>query len=369
MSYITPVKVYSEENAVINHADELCSYGSKALLVTGRSSAVRCGAQEDVTIALDKCGLGYAVYNEIEENPSVETVMKARDFGLSNACDFVIGIGGGSPLDAAKSIAIMMFHKDKQGDFLHVKGYEGASDMRAESLPVIAIPTTCGTGSEVTAVSVLTRNDLSTKVSSSLKLFPAMALLDYRYLKAAPKELIINTSVDALGHLIESYIHTATNPVSAETVREGLVEWSKTKDVLTGLREPSDEDYKSLLYSSNLAGQAIAQTGTSLPHALSYRLTFTLGIPHGRAIGFFLPGYVRFADDEMKNNVLSWAGFGNFDEFDRFIRKTTVPENVPADDWNRLTELSAEEILKAPDRIARVPYPFDRSVLDEIRKK
>ena len=369
MTYKTPVKVYSEENAVINHAAELCSLGRKALIVTGRSSAVRSGALNDVLAALKSGSIEHALFDEVEENPSTETVMKARDFGLSEGCDFVIGIGGGSPLDASKSVSVMMYHKDKDADFLFIKGYEHASDMSAESLPVVSIPTTCGTGSEVTAVSVLTRKELENKQSSSLKFFPVIAFLDHRYLKAAPKSLITNTSVDTLGHLLESYIHTSTTAVSAQTVKEGLNIWSLTKDVLTGDREPDDNDYKNLLLSANLGGQAIAQTGTSLPHALSYRLTYSLHIPHGRAIGFFLPGYLKFADSEMQQNVLDWSGFTGYEEFEDYIRKVTDPSSVDKDEWNRLTDMSASDILKAPDRIARVPYHVDQNIMNEVKKQ
>ena len=368
MIYKTPVKIYNEENAVRNHAEELGLLGRKALIVTGRNSAVKCGALDDVLEALKSVNIDYALYDKVEENPSTETVMEARDFGLNEGCDFVIGIGGGSPLDASKSISVMMYHKDKNADFLFIKGYEHASDMSGESLPVVSIPTTCGTGSEATAVSVLTRKELENKQSSSLKFFPVIAFLDHRYLKAAPMSLITNTSVDTLGHLLESFVHTSTTPVSAQTVREGLNIWSLTRNVLTGEREPDDADYKNLLLSANLGGQAIAQTGTSLPHALSYRLTYSLHIPHGRAIGFFLPGFLKFADKDMIQSVLDWSGFANFDEFEDYIIRVTDPGSVDKAEWNRLTAMSAADILKAPDRIARVPYPVDQNIINEIKR-
>ena len=364
--YQTPVKVYEERDAVTKHAEEICTYGKKALIVTGKNSAKLCGALSDVRDALEFGAVQSVIFDEIEENPSVETVMKAREFGLKENCDFVIAIGGGSPMDAAKSIAIMIFHKDEGGEFLHRKGYPGAGDMRSESLPLIAVPTTCGTGSEVTAVSVLTRNDIGNKQSSTLKLFPAMALVDYKYLVKAPKSLIIHTSIDALGHLIESYINTGADERTEDTVRFGLSEWGKTKQAILKNAEMAEEELKCLMHSSNIAGQAIAQSGTSLPHALSYRITYSYQVPHGKAIGLFQPGFLKAAGREQRDNVLSWAGFRDFDEFDMYIHEALRPDEFQMSVMKETIEMSIDDILHAPERIAKVPFPVNREVLSSI---
>ena len=150
MNFYMPVKVYSEENCVLNHAAELAALGTRALIVTGRSSARRCGAFDDVTAALEKYGISWVEFAEVEENPSVETIMRARKVGCKVEADFVIGIGGGSPMDAAKAIALMMQHPDKDWEYMYDKEAE------TSTVPIAEIPTTAGTGSEVTAVSVLT---------------------------------------------------------------------------------------------------------------------------------------------------------------------------------------------------------------------
>ena len=156
MKFYMPTKVYNELDCVTKHSAELAALGTKALIVTGRSSSKKNGSLDDVITALETHRISYAVFSEVEENPSVETVMKARDLGLSSGADFVIGIGGGSPLDAAKAIAVMLQNPDKDWQYL----YESTS---AKALPIAAIPTTCGTGSEVTGVAVLTRHDLKTR--------------------------------------------------------------------------------------------------------------------------------------------------------------------------------------------------------------
>ena len=98
------VKIFKGEHAVVEHAKDIARYGRKALIVTGRYSAKHNGALLDVQRAMDETGTKYEVFDKVEENPSVETVMEARDFGVSKGVDFVIGIGGGSPMDAAKAI-------------------------------------------------------------------------------------------------------------------------------------------------------------------------------------------------------------------------------------------------------------------------
>ena len=101
MYFYMPAKVYCENNCVRKHAKELASFGKKALIVTGKHSAFQNGSIADVQAALDDHGVASAVFNEVEENPSVDTVMKGRDRGIAEEADFVIGIGGGSPMDAA----------------------------------------------------------------------------------------------------------------------------------------------------------------------------------------------------------------------------------------------------------------------------
>ena len=222
MKFYMPTKVYNELDCVTKHSAELAALGTKALIVTGRSSSKKNGSLDDVITALETHRISYAVFNEVEENPSVETVMKARDLGLSSGADFVIGIGGGSPLDAAKAIAVMLQNPDKDWQYL----YESTS---AKALPIAAIPTTCGTGSEVTGVAVLTRHDLKTKVSMTHRIFPTLALVDGKYILKTPHRIIVNTAIDALSHLIESVINTLADEYSDMVAFAGLNAWRACK--------------------------------------------------------------------------------------------------------------------------------------------
>ena len=102
MTFYMPTKVYEESGCVEAHAAELCALGTKAMLVTGKHSAKANGSQRDVTAAMDACGMPYVVFDDVEENPSTETILKARDMAVEAGADLFVGIGGGSPMDAAK---------------------------------------------------------------------------------------------------------------------------------------------------------------------------------------------------------------------------------------------------------------------------
>lgn len=351
-----PVLVYEEVNCVKNHGSDLAAYGKRAMLVTGRHSAKANGAFQDVTEALEEAGILWFLFDEVEENPSVETVMRARAIGLENQVDFVVGIGGGSPLDAAKAIALMICNKNEDETFLDKKV------PKVKSLPVIAVPTTCGTGSEVTGISVLTRHQKRTKASMIHRIYPDLALVDAKYLQFMPKSVLCNTAVDALAHLVESYINSSATDYSRMFASEGLRVWSRSKDVLEGKREPEREDYRNMMNASTYAGMAIAHTGTAIPHALSYCITYELGVPHGKAVGYFLPGYLKEAAPKDRDYVLSLIGFEDAEAFADYIREVCSIEPLNLDIVERaVTELSVNEA-----KLKTSPYRVDSEVLKRI---
>ena len=313
MKFYLPTTVYEETECVINHGTEITALGSHPLIVTGRHSAKACGALSDVCRVLEAAGQKYTIFDQVEENPSRETVMAGREEGLKDSCDYVIAIGGGSPMDAGKGMALMMANPAWGIEEL----YEKHENDRA--LPVVAIPTTCGTGSEVTGVAVLTRHDKKTKGSIPSKIYPAYALLDEKYLHSAPMQMLCDTAVDALAHLVESYMNAKATDFSRTFAKEGLTAWSRNKEVLSGKRPLMKEDYHNLLYASTMGGMAIAHTGTALPHAMSYPATYELSIPHGRACGYYLCGYLRVLGEEGRIMVPKMAGFSDVDEMETFL--------------------------------------------------
>ena len=341
------------DNAVDRIAAYLDPSVRKALVVTGRHSAKSTGALDDIdTVLGQRLGVEYEVFDQVEENPSVETIMAAAEMGKAFGADAVIGIGGGSPMDAAKAIALMLKNPDKGADYLYEAGNP------CDHLPVICIPTTCGTGSEATAVSVLSRPDIKEKGSIPYRIWPILGLMDHKYLKKAPVSVIRNTAVDALSHLMESYINTKASDLSRAYVMEGLRIWAGSKDALCGDREMTDTDYKNLLLASTIAGMAISSTGTSIPHALSYTLTIEAGFPHGAAVGYFLAGYMREAGEEGKK-LLHAVGCEDAGELDRFINR--VCSFAPVSE--EILTKAINKLMKKHERLAICPYQVDEEML------
>ncbi len=356
MIFKLPVIIYEEDNCIYNHRADISRLGKRALIVTGKNSSKKNGSLDDVKRALVDMQLSYVVFDEVEENPSVETVMRAREFGLAQNTDFVIGLGGGSPIDAAKAIAIMLCYPEKTGAFLYEKQQE------VQHVPIVAIPTTCGTGSEATPVSVLTVHEKRTKASLPHRVFPSLALIDAGYLASAPASVITATAVDALAHMIESYVNTGVSEYVRMFVDAGLSIWSRSKNILTGERTANREDYRNLMNASTLAGMAIAHAGTTIPHSLSYNITYELGIAHGTAVGHFLPGYLREASEQDRNHILQVAGFANMEEFETFISRTCPVGEIPA----ALLERSIQSVLDNPAKLAACPYTLNKDVLGNI---
>lgn len=347
------ITVYSEINAVKNHAAELSVLGTHALIVTGGSSSRKNGSLDDVIDALCAGSRKYAIFSEVEENPGVTTVLKASRFGRQERVDFVIGVGGGSALDAAKSIAFLLAHDEISQELL----YGGHDDTR---LPLALVPTTCGTGSEVTPVSVLTITELGTKKSAAHRLFPDLALIDGSYLRTAPLQLLRNTSLDALTHLIESRLNTRATDESRNIVDKGLELWRSTRDVLEG-KPYNDTLLQTMMDTSAAGGRAIALTSTTLPHGLSYPMTIRNGVPHGMAVGYFTAGYIAECEPSEQRYILDKTGFADLCEFQSWYNELYSPQK--ADD--KLLEASIELLWQNKPKLKTAPF---NAGLDALRR-
>ena len=352
MLLFMPTLVYSEENCVKNHFKDIALIGEKAMIITGKHSSRSNGSLSDVTEVLEKENISYIIFDDIEENPSVETVMKARELGIREQVDFVIGIGGGSPLDASKAIALMIANPDVTEEVLYQSN-------PLPYLPVVCIPTTCGTGSEVTPYAILTLHKQRTKKSISHKIYPTLALLDARYLKTASRNCLVNTSVDALAHLVESYLNANSNALNRIYSEQGLRVWAEFKDDLKNDRL-TGEDYEKMLRASMIAGMAITHTGTSLPHGLSYPVTYELGVPHGKAVGMFLGGYLEnYKAKKDSGKVLSLLGFASAREFRSYL--TDLLGKVDVSD--EFLSQDADSILANPGKLKNYPFEISKEEL------
>jgi alcohol dehydrogenase class IV len=321
-TYLMPTKLFVGENAVKENSAALI-HGTKAMIVTGKSSAVKSGALADVTELLNKNNIPYLIYDKIENNPTIETAADggraAREFGA----DFIIGIGGGSPLDAAKAIAVYAVNEPIDGsDFELYDIFE--NKYTNKPLPMSAIPTTAGTGSEATPYSILTLHKEHNKRNfSSPDIFYKTAFIDGRYTLNLPLQTARNTAVDAMCHLLEGFTDKRSSPASDYIALEGLRIIGKYTDMLIS----GNFDVNSctgLLWAASLGGIVISQTGTTIVHAMGYPLTYYKDIPHGMANGLILGEYLEKADKvlpEKTNMYLAALKMANLDELKQFLKE------------------------------------------------
>ncbi|WP_392486748.1 iron-containing alcohol dehydrogenase family protein [Haloimpatiens sp. FM7315] len=313
-SYFMPTKILCGKDVIINNADLLKSFGKKAFIITGKASSKKNGSLKDLTKALEKQNIEYVIFDEVEENPSMEMVEKAASIGKSEKVDFIIGLGGGSSLDSAKGIGVLIKNKEaKKEDLFLAK--------KLESIEVIAIPTTAGTGSEVTQYAIFTDHRSKTKKGFSHSVFPKIAFLDAKYLMSTPDSVTINTGVDALSHLIEGYLTINASVLSDALSKEGMALFSECREAFLK-REFTYEIREKLILMSTIAGMVIAESGTSLPHGMGYALTYFHNIPHGKANGLLLKEYLSFCEDKKKvNNILEILNMKDLDEFGGFLKE------------------------------------------------
>ncbi|MFA5341503.1 MAG: iron-containing alcohol dehydrogenase family protein [Clostridia bacterium] len=278
-----PVKIIFGKDCVLNNKDVFKSTGRFPLIVTGKSGAKKSGAFDDVMNCLN--GGPYLLYDRIEENPKVSTVEDAAMMSKKFNCDYIIAIGGGSALDAAKAIAVLAVN--------NMSGMELFTKRTEKALPIIAIPTTSGTGSEVTPYSILTVDDWQTKKSfASDYIYPKYALLDPQYTYSLSADYTISTAFDAASHLFESYFSLKSTSFSQMYSVEGIHYFSKAVNAIQS-RQFDEKSRNDLMYASMLGGIAISHTGTTAMHALGYSMTYFHKMPHGFSNLYFVKPYFQ----------------------------------------------------------------------------
>jgi len=366
MRFYVPTDIYVEKDCVKRHAKELLAVGRRALIVTGHSSAKANGSLNDVTEVLKAGEIPFQVFNEVEENPSTDTVRKATQAAREFKADYVIGIGGGSAIDAAKAVALLLVNPDVDADDLHkMPGHP------LDHAPVVAVPTTCGTGSEATPVSIITNHKINLKKSIPHVIFPALALVDGKYLASAKKQLIVNTAVDALAHIVESILNVKSNLFNRMCPEYGLRLWGECKGALLSEKAVDENLYEKLMFTSTIAGMSIAQTSTAVPHGMSYDLTLHQGVPHGPAVGYFLAAYVevcaKFVPGDVEK-ILSLLGLQNISEFAAMIRNligTCTTTREKREQFAKAMKVNRSKLDLVPGNISAedIDYIYEKSLI------
>ncbi|GHV75863.1 alcohol dehydrogenase [Spirochaetia bacterium] len=364
-SYFMPTRVIIGDDCIFSNRALLKDLGEKALIVSGKSSAKANGSLADMARALEANGQSSFLYDSVMSNPTVDCIYEAAEAVKREGCDFVVGLGGGSPLDAAKGAAVLALNPvEKSGLF-------SAAFTRA--LPIVAVPTTAGTGSEVTPTAVLTNHAAKTKTSLKFPaLFPRFAFLDAKYTLGLSRATTINTAVDALTHAVEGMLSRTAGALTDTLAKESVAVVAGCFGALSGDRELDMGIRQKLLYAAMLAGMVIANTGTNVVHSMGYSLTYHRNIDHGRANGLIFAEFLRAIEQKEKNSdskripvILSCLKVRSPDEFagildGLFGKKETFTAAE--------LEQYAEQASKARS-IANGIFRFEKAELLDIFKK
>lgn len=293
-------KVISEENCVINNSRKLKEIGSSCLIVTGKSSAQKCGVLSDLTFALKKENISYKLFSHVGPNPLLCDCKAAGDMARQMKAEFIIGAGGGSVLDAAKAAAIFCTNAEFSETDIYTK------KERNKALPLVLIGTTAGTGSEVGKVSVLTNEKTGRKKSiAPLDGYGALTLADPKYTYTVPYYQTVSTALDAFSHAVEGYFSNVCGDIPAMFAEKAIpMLWNGLKTLYKKKDVPDKETRNHLYYGSLYAGITLDYCGTAFPHPLGYVLTENYGLPHGMACAAFLDDFLdrceRFESEKLK---------------------------------------------------------------------
>ncbi|MBQ5865166.1 MAG: iron-containing alcohol dehydrogenase [Oscillospiraceae bacterium] len=285
-----PVKLVTGAGCVRAGAKELSKLGKCCLVVTGKTSAKASGALQDLTDTLDANGQKWSLFDEIGQNPKLTDCMRAAEQAIAAGADFVVGIGGGSALDAAKCIAVLAANPGMTQTQLY------AFDWANAPLKMVGIGTTAGTGSEVTKVSVITTPDGRKKSFHHEAIFPVLSLGDPTYTMSVPPMVTRSTMIDVLAHCAESFFSRAANHISQAYAVEGIRLLLPVFRMMAekGCENLSYETREALYCASIYGGLAINVTGTCFPHTMGYLLTESFGIPHGTACAVFQKDFYEY---------------------------------------------------------------------------
>ena len=301
-SYFLPVNIQFGWNKVDNVADFAAPYGKKALIVTGRTSAKKSGLYDRVVAKLDAAHIGHVLFNQVDANPLITTALDGAALAKSESCDMVIAIGGGSIMDCAKGIAFMAVNKGDINDYIFNRK---TSD---NALPLIVIPTTCGTGSEGNGFGVLTNPETGDKKSLRCNaIVPKVSIVDPAVMGTMPPHVLASVGFDALCHNIEAYTSKTSQPFTDALAHYAvtlLVQYlvplyKHVKATAEGKPAVLNETqltkaWESVTLASTIGGMVINTAGVTLAHGMEHPASGLKDITHGVGLAIIEPVAVEY---------------------------------------------------------------------------
>lgn len=285
--YFLPVNIEFGSGKVAKAGELTKPYGKKALIVTGHSSAKKSGLYDKVKDSLKAEGIDSVLFDKVAQNPLTTTAAEGATFAKENGCDVVVAIGGGSIMDCAKAIAFLAVNDGDVSDYIFGKK---ASDT---ALPIILIPTTCGTGSEGNGFAVLTNPDNGDKKSLRCNAIVAkVSVVDPECMMTMPKHVLASVGFDALCHNMEAYTSKIAQPFTdalslyaVDLIAHNLV------DVYKGTG--SKESWEKITLASTIGGMVINTAGVTLAHGMEHPASGLKDIVHGKGLAALTPTIIE----------------------------------------------------------------------------
>jgi len=284
----TTASIVFGQDAAARLGELIQGRGQRVMVVTD-PGVMRAGLVAPILESLAKQGLAYQIFDQVQADPPQALVLQATQAARQAGADLVLGVGGGSSLDVAKLAALLL------GSEQPLEHMYGVNQARGQRLPLILVPTTAGTGSEVTPISIVTTGEHEKKGVVSPLLLPDVALLDPVLTLGLPAPVTAATGIDAMVHAIEAYtsVNTNNNPLSRGLALQALQLLGA--NIVQAVKQGSDVAARSgMLLGALLAGQAFANSPVAAVHALAYPLGGHYGIAHGLSNALMLPHVLRF---------------------------------------------------------------------------
>lgn len=262
-------------------------YGEKALIVTGRSSAKKSGLYDRIASSLEQSGMSHLLFDKVTQNPLTTTAEEGASLARENNCDVIIGIGGGSIMDCAKAIAFLAVNTGDINDYIYNR------QKSENALPLILIPTTCGTGSEGNGFAVLTNPENGDKKSLRCNaIIPKASIVDPECMMTMPKKVLASVGFDALCHCMEAY--TSKN---AQPFTDALCEYAMrlTAENLVRLYKGQGDTpaWEKLTLASTIGGMVINTAGVTLAHGMEHPASGLKNIVHGQGLAALTPAVIE----------------------------------------------------------------------------
>ncbi len=286
--YCLPIRLIFGRGKLDRLGEVVSDYGRKALIVTGRNSARATGVLDRALAGLERSRIEAVIFDRVESNPLTTTIQAGAQIALAEKSDVIVGIGGGSALDAAKGIAFAAVNSGDLSEYIYGKPGVGA-------LPIIAVTTTAGTGSEGDSLAVLTHP--LTKDKKSLKspwLYPKASIIDPELMMTLPPAVIAATGLDVLCHALEGFVSKRANPLT-DAMAVKAIGWIN-RYLPRVYQDPSDiEAWEAVAMANTLGGMIIDSAGVALLHGLEHPVSGLLDVTHGVGLAAMLVRFMEFS--------------------------------------------------------------------------